>query len=865
MDPQTLQTTGLTLKWLLTIAWLLPLLGFVVELIGGGWVWGRHSKNAAYLSVVCIVTGFVCSFTALMTWGTQTGWSALQDHGAAHGEAHSDDPHPAPERAAAQPAKAAGHGEDKAAHAAEKHDTHPAGEHAEKKPAADAHGAAAKPAAHAEQGHGEHAHDKHAHGVGHHAAPKVVFTGIFYRLAQFGTLDISLSYYIDSLTLVMFTMVTFIASCIHIFAIGYMSEELTENYADHQVHTAHGHLHRPGRFHRFFSFLSLFCFSMLGLVLAGNIFQVFIFWELVGVCSYFLIGYYTERKSASTAANKAFIMNRVGDFGFLIGLMIVWTWFGNFQFGDLPVAGKTQPGLFSMVRGNDNQIKLHVPESGQVEVVFKNQDNHVQTKPNGEQRTIPYWLLVAAGLGVFGGCIGKSAQFPLQTWLPDAMEGPTPVSALVHSATMVAAGVYLVGRFYPMFTPEVLLTIAYIGAITLFLAATIAVVATDIKKVLAYSTISQLGYMMLGLGLGGWAAGLFHLITHAFFKSLMFLASGSVIYGCHHVQEMPQMGGLRKKMPITAYTMLVGVIAIAGLAVPYVTLWGGEPIAFSGYHSKDAIVATALTYMKLNGHYLLFFLPLAGAGITSFYMFRLWFYTFAGQPRDPEVYEHAHESPWVMVGPLCVLSVFAAFCAVGGESGILFKLLLDSEPGSVAGGYVPPADSAGWGLLNLKLPSHSAIHANHAQAGTLALIMAFVGMAAAYICYGVRWVNPAEIKQQFSGLHQFLVNKWGFDEFYDIAFVKPAHVVSAWCASIDRVVFDGFLHATAKAAVKVASWDRQFDETIVDGAVNTVGNWTFAIGRSLSVVQTGRMRNYVMFIAVGLLSVFALLIMFFPN
>ena len=847
MDPQSIETTGLTLKWLLTIAWLLPLLGFVVELIGGGWVWGRYSKNAAYLSVVCIVTGFVCSFSALMTWGNATSWSALKDHQTAHGEAHAD-----------------GAG----AHGAHGHDDHATAkaEHKDDHAAKDAHPAKdehAKPVAHAHA-----APPAHAHGDAHHAAPKVVFTGIFYRLAQFGILDISLSYYIDSLTLVMFTMVTFIASCIHIFAIGYMSDELTDNYADHQVHTSHGHLHRPGRFHRFFSFLSLFCFSMLGLVLAGNIFQVFIFWELVGVCSYFLIGFYTERKSASTAANKAFIMNRVGDFGFLIGLMIVWTWFGNFQFGDLPTGGHTQAGLFSMVRGNDGVMKLHVPESGKTEVVFKDQDNHIQTKANGEQKTIPYWLLVAAGLGIFGGCIGKSAQFPLQTWLPDAMEGPTPVSALVHSATMVAAGVYLVGRFYPMFTPEVLLVIAYIGAITLFLAATIAVVATDIKKVLAYSTISQLGYMMLGLGLGGWAAGLFHLITHAFFKSLMFLASGSVIYGCHHVQEMPQMGGLRRKMPFTAYTMLVGVIAIAGLAIPYVTIpfTSGEPIAFSGYHSKDAIVATALTYMLLNGgHHLLFFLPLAGAGITAFYMFRLWFYTFAGQPRDQEVYDHAHESPWVMVGPLVVLSLFAAFCAFGGESGVLFKLLLDSEPGSVHGGYVAQTEYLNQGLMNIKLPSHEAIGANHKQAGTLALIMAFVGAGCAYLVYGVRWINAAEIKAQFSGIHQFLVNKWGFDEFYDTLFVKPTHIVAGWCAAFDRIVFDGILHGTAKAAVKVSAWDRQFDETIVDGAVNTVGIWTFAIGRSLSVVQTGRMRNYVMFIAVGLLSIFALLIMFFPN
>ena len=248
---------------------------------------------------------------------------------------------------------------------------------------------------------------------------------------------------------------------------------------------------------------------------------------------------------------------------------------------------------------------------------------------------IPYWLLVVAGLGIFAGCIGKSAQFPLQTWLPDAMEGPTPVSALVHSATMVAAGVYLAARFYPMFTPEVLLVIAYIGCITLFLGATIAIVATDIKRVLAYSTISQLGYMMLALGLGGWIAGLFHLVTHAFFKSLMFLCSGSVIHGCHHEQEMTKMGGLWRKMPWTAFTMLIGVIAICGLAIPGFAIPGFGAIAFSGYHSKDAIIATGLAFISQNPqHFLLFLVPLITAGITAFYMFRMWYMTFAGAPRD---------------------------------------------------------------------------------------------------------------------------------------------------------------------------------------------------------------------------------------
>jgi NADH-quinone oxidoreductase subunit L len=299
-----------------------------------------------------------------------------------------------------------------------------------------------------------------------------------------------------------------------------MSDELTEQYEDHQVHVRHGHFHRPGRFYRFFAFLSLFCFSMLGLVLAGNIFMVFVFWELVGVCSYFLIGFYIERKSASTAANKAFIMNRVGDFGFLIGLMILWTHFGTFQFTSRVEQDGTQTaGLFQMLRDDHGQLTL--TESGRNVVLSSGFETHgdhhdahahpgheadagrakAELEEAGaeghvlatEARTIPYYLLIAAGLGIFAGCVGKSAQFPLQTWLPDAMEGPTPVSALVHSATMVAAGVYLVGRFYPMFTPEVLLTIAYVGCITAFLAATIAVVATDIKKVLAYSTISNVG------------------------------------------------------------------------------------------------------------------------------------------------------------------------------------------------------------------------------------------------------------------------------------------------------------------------------------------------------------------------------------
>ncbi|MCA9114354.1 MAG: NADH-quinone oxidoreductase subunit L [Planctomycetaceae bacterium] len=827
---------------LLAAAWLLPLLGFVIQIL-----WGpkssRTSRASALIAVGCIAAGFVFSLSAFVLWGSGTGWAALEshghdEHGAAHASAHGEASHEAEDH---------GHS----------HDRDDAHGHSHDAPAGEA-------AAHGEEAHvADGGHDAAGDEEGESAAVDAgtgsleVITGNFYTLARFGSLRIAIDYYIDSLTITMFVMVTLIATCIHLFALGYMSDELTEDHVDHSVHLPGGkHLHRPGRFYRFFAYMSLFCFSMLGLVLAGNIFQVFVFWELVGICSYLLIGFYIERKSASTAANKAFIMNRVGDFGFLIGLMVIWTWFGTFEFGTVEVDGAAQAGLFEMVRGDDGQLTV--------------EDGNVILHGEG-QRTIPYQLLVIAGLGIFAGCVGKSAQFPLQTWLPDAMEGPTPVSALVHSATMVAAGVYLAGRFYPMFTPEVLLTIAYVGCITLFVAATIAIVATDIKKVLAYSTISQLGYMMLAIGVGGWFAGLFHLITHAFFKSLMFLASGSVIVGCHHEQEMPRMGGLWRKMPITAFSMLAGVIAISGLAIP------GTTIAFSGFHSKDAIVATALGYTQLNPlHFLLFLVPLVTAGLTAFYMFRLWFYTFAGKPRDQHIYDHCHESPAVMTVPLIVLSLFAAFVAIGGEEGPLAGMLKFSEPAGVSAGL-----TAGEPAL-IALPSADYIHGHvdaagqlipedsgrmspHAEAGLYALLVAFAGAVLAWLLYGLRIVNPAEIGRHLSGLHGFLVEKWQFDTLYDVMFVRSTRVVAGWAAAFDRVVFDGFLHSVCRGTVNVSRWDRKFDESIIDGLVNLVGDSVFTVGRSLRRVQTGHLRQYVMFIAVGVMALFVLLFAFAPR
>lgn len=823
-------STGETLRNLLTIAWLLPLIGFLVEIYALCWT-HRLSKTPAYVAVACIAIGFLCSFTALVTWGVQTDWAvfAPSDHGEHHAAGHAEDGSQAEE------------------HPADKHHAEPASQ--------------ADDESHAEHADHDHPADALAATEAHHAdhaTKPSVFAGTFYKLGSFGPLTVSLDWYIDSLTLVMFTMVTFIATCIHIFAMGYMQEELTEDYVDHEIHLPnHEHFHRPGRFYRFFSFLSLFCFSMLGLVLAGNIFQVFIFWELVGVCSYLLIGFYVERKSASTAANKAFIMNRVGDFGFLIGLMIIWSSLGTFQFFDSHDDGghTTQVGLFHMIRGNTGELQLSA--DGQQVLL---QDNQGELLTAGEHlRTIPYWLLVTAGLGIFAGCIGKSAQFPLQTWLPDAMEGPTPVSALVHSATMVAAGVYLAGRFYPVFTPEVLLVIAYIGCITLFLAATIAVVATDIKKVLAYSTISQLGYMMLGIGVGGWGAGLFHLITHAFFKSLLFLCSGSVIAGCHHEQDMRKMGGLWSKLPITAATMLVGVIAIAGLAIPGISIFG-EKIAFSGFHSKDAIVATALAYSNLNPvHGLLFITPLITAGITAFYMFRLWFMTFAGCPKDEHVYEHAHENPAVMTAPLLILSLLAATCAIGGEEGPLYKLLAFSE--SVPAGASTAASSP----VTIALPTHGQVHEVHGTAGGLALLAAGLGTLVAYLLYCLKVLNPADIGRQFSGVYGFLVEKWRFDELYDWMFVRPAHSVARWCQGFDKVVLDGILHGASSLMVLISTWDRWFDERMVDGLVNLVGQVTGQAGRSLRVIQTGQLRQYVMWIAVGVVVLFAALFTTLPK
>ncbi len=701
---------------------------------------------------------------------------------------------------------------------------------------------------------------------GEHAAMAGVqpISGEWYVLAEFGKLRLAIGYYIDSLTIAMFCMVTLVASCIHVYSSGYMHGELSE-VIDGLAPMSDGRpMRRKGRYHRFFQYLSLFCFSMLGLVIAGNAAMVFVFWELVGICSYLLIGFWRERQSASNAANKAFIVNRVGDFGMLIGLMVLWAGLGTFSFGNYQgtnVYGKmvTLPGIFDQVRPAQFKNELQVPYGMWGGPVIGD-DGRLHPQHRWIAQEQGYWLLVVAGLGIFCGCIGKSAQFPLHVWLPDAMEGPTPVSALIHAATMVAAGVYLVGRFYPVFTPEVLMVIACVGCITLFMAATIALTATDIKRVLAYSTVSQLGFMMMALGLGGWLAGMFHLFTHAFFKSLLFLCSGSVIHACG-TNEMPQMGGLRRKMPLTALTMLVGCLAIAGAGIP--TL-----IGLSGFHSKDCIMAQALNFWNANPGFggLFFVAALIGAGMTAFYMFRLWYMTFAGNPRDGHVYHHAHESPGVMTGPLAILAVFAIvvawsipFTHIG-----LNPLLQQSQPAGTAEGFARDCSlrkTIGIPAQHVVIPAEHHAHEEPSIRKTaewLAFAVALTGFVLATMFYGLRKLDPADAARTFAPAYRFLVHKWWFDEAYAFLFVRPVLRVSGWVAAFDRRCIDRLIDGSAWSVGWVSRVDNWIDRMFVDNAVNGIAHWTHALGLRLRSLQTGSIRQYVLWIAVAVVVMFVL-------
>ena len=793
--------TASQLPMLLGLAWLTPLVAFVAILFFGPRM-GHHGKNAAWVSTAAIVASLVLSLAAMGTW------------------------------LAAHPVQSVVH------------------------------------AGHAGHAEDSHAESHEAHGSTEVHAP-VAYSGDWYTLYHGGNLKLTIGWYIDALTVLMFVVVTCIATCIHIYAAGYMHDEL-HDVTDHEVHLAGGKdLHRPGRFSRFFQALSLFCFSMLGILIAGNLAMVFIFWELVGICSWFLIGFYYERTSASNAANKAFIVNRIGDFGMLIGLMALWGALGTLHFADsverAPDGSTTmRHGLLSLVRPAEGGHALRVPDgmvkfAAAAEVAQITIDHAARPQDAASELAsrlddwrsmgMGRWLLFIAGIGIFCGCIGKSAQFPLFVWLPDAMEGPTPVSALVHSATMVAAGVYLVGRFFPVLTPDVLLVIAYIGAITLFIAATIALVATDIKRVLAYSTVSQLGYMMLALGVGGWVAGLFHLVTHAFFKSLLFLCSGSVIHACH-TNDMRKMGGLAKKMPWTAGTMLVGCLAIIGAGVPFV-------IGLSGYYSKDSILAQALAFSQANPtHWILYAAVAGGALLTAFYMFRLWFLTFAGVPRDHHIAEHAHESPTVMVAPLVVLAVLAVVAGWTFPGGFgVANLLEQARPAGTAA-----ATTGGFLFGGITIPSEHESHvgAIHVTATLTAFGTAAVGVLLAAVMYLWRLISPTVVAYLFRPVYRFLAGRWYFDELYHAVFVLPVLGLASLASGTDRSVIDRIIDGIAWTARQLAGFDAWIDRTLVDGLVNATAHATWSAGLTLKQLQTGHLRQYVMFIVIGTVALFVL-------
>nr|BAL57984.1 NADH dehydrogenase I subunit L [uncultured prokaryote] len=555
---------------------------------------------------------------------------------------------------------------------------------------------------------------------------------------------------LDNLTAVMLIVVCVVSSLVHLYSIGYM--------------------HGDKRYSRFFAFLSLFSFSMLGLVLSDNLFCLYIFWELVGLSSYLLIGFWFERPAAADACKKAFITTRIGDIGMFMGIMLIFSKTGLLRYEE----------IFEAVRSGE----------------------------------LSGFYLTLAGTLIFMGAVGKSAQMPLHVWLPDAMEGPTPVSALIHAATMVAAGVYMVGRLYPIFTHESLLTIAYIGGITAFVAATIGIVQNDIKRVLAYSTISQLGYMMLALGVGGWLAGLFHLTTHAFFKALLFLGSGSVIHAMH-TNDIQEMGGLRKKMPITFYTFLAGTLAISG--VPF----------FSGYYSKDAIIASVIAFVQENpSHLLLAILSVGAAGVTAFYMFRLVYVTFTGEPRDHERYHHAHESPSVMTVPLIILAILSVVSGWGGW----FESFMGSE---------------------------ELHHTNHEVSHRLAVILSVsvsaIGIVLSTLTYYTGHINADRMAEKFRSLYRLLYNKYYFDEIYYEVIIKPVLWVTRFLRSFDLVIIDGIVDGSAKLTVIVSRIERWIDDNIVDGAVNGTADAIINMGKLPNRMQTGVLQNYLLAAFAGVL------------
>lgn len=575
---------------------------------------------------------------------------------------------------------------------------------------------------------------------GHHSTIRL------YTWLTSGMLDVHIGLSIDRLTSVMLLLVTTVSALVHIYTIGYMQGE-------------------PG-YARFFSYIALFSFSMLMLVLADNFLQLFVFWEAVGLCSYLLIGHWYERQSAVAAATKAFIVNRVGDFGFILGLLLVFTTFDSLDYATVfanvgPAAAKV--------------MNVLEPLGGSLEV-----------------STITVICLL-----LFMGAVGKSAQFPLHVWLPDAMEGPTPISALIHAATMVTAGVFMVARLAPLYnaSPAAMSVVAVVGAITMVLGATIALTQTDIKRVVAYSTMSQLGYMMMACGLGAYAAGMYHLMTHGAFKALLFLGCGSVIIALHHEQDMRRMGGLKDRLPITYWTFVVGSLALAGFPLT------------AGFFSKDDILVSAWAAGPLGQVLTLF--GLLTALLTAFYSFRLVFVTFWGPSRvDQHHAAHVHEPSPTMTLPLVILAVL-----------------------SIATGY--------FGIPEFLAPVFERDGGNAHASGALGIMllataMGVLGIAAAYYAYVLHPSLPDRWAQQWRTAYEWSFHKWYFDEAYDRSIVRP----------------------TFTAAAEL--WER-IDVAVIDGAVNGVARAIAWGAWFLRLVQSGQTQHYALGMALGAVVILTLL------
>jgi len=570
-----------------------------------------------------------------------------------------------------------------------------------------------------------------------------------------GDLTINLAYLVDPLTCVMLLVVTGVGFLIHVYSVGYM--------------------HGEAGFTRFFTYMNLFMVSMLLLVMGNNYAVLFIGWEGVGLCSYLLIGYYYDKVSAAKAATKAFVVNRIGDAGFLLAIFLV---FVNFKTLDYTTVF-AQAGRLS-------------PE-----------------------------MATAIALCLLIGAVGKSAQLPLYTWLPDAMEGPTPVSALIHAATMVTAGVYMIVRNHVIFdlSPTAMHTVAYIGGATALFAATIGLVQTDIKRVLAYSTVSQLGYMFLGAGIGAYTAAIFHLMTHAFFKALLFLSAGSVIHALSGEQDIRKMGGLAAKIPWTHRLFLIGTIAIAGL----------PPLA--GFWSKDEIMAHAFTHHQ----YLLYGMVAVGALLTSFYMFRLTYLTFYGRSRmDHHTEEHVHESPMVMIGPLMALGILSL---IGGALGF------------------PPEH--GW--LHRFLAPVVGTGGEHASSAGLVLTLmigatgiALIGWGMAHYLYSISPGAADRWAEKFSGAYTTLLNKYYVDELYDWLFVEPTKRLGELLDWFDRTVIDGVVRGVGQLADVGSAASTWVEKYVIYGSINVIGYGNHLAARRWRQLQSGMVHHYAAIIVAGL-------------